>query len=53
MIAVRIYDNMEMNIPDVNILKIKDPESGSEMLIDTSSAAFRKTTQKIILRETE
>lgn len=41
-IAVRIYDNMEMNIPNVNILKVKDPETGSEVLLDTSSASFRK-----------
>lgn len=46
-IAVRIYDIMEMNIPDVNILKIKDPESGSEMLIDTSSASFRKQHKRL------
>jgi uncharacterized protein (DUF58 family) len=41
-IAVRVFDNMEINIPNVNILKVKDPETGSEVLLDTSSAAFRK-----------
>ena len=47
-IAVRIYDKMEMNLPDVNLLKLRDPETGTEMIIDTSSIAFRERHEKSV-----
>lgn len=40
-IALRVFDEMEMDLPAGNILRAIDPESGTETLIDTSSEAIR------------
>lgn len=42
-IALRIYDDIENYLPEMNILTVKDPESGNIFEIDTSSSAIRKT----------
>jgi len=42
LIALRIYDDMELQLPEVNILKIKDPETETEYLTDASSADVRQ-----------
>ena len=43
LIALRIYDEIENYLPELNILTAKDPESGFIFEIDTSSAEIRKT----------
>jgi uncharacterized protein (DUF58 family) len=40
-VALRITDKREKEIPDVGFMKISDPESGKESWIDTSSARIR------------
>jgi uncharacterized protein (DUF58 family) len=42
LIALRIYDDMELQLPEVNILRIKDPETETEYLTDASSADVRQ-----------
>jgi uncharacterized protein (DUF58 family) len=41
-VALRISDRREKELPDVGFMKVADPESGSDVWIDTSSAAIRK-----------
>lgn len=41
-VALRISDRLEKNIPDVGLIKITDAESGIERWIDTSSLHNRK-----------
>lgn len=41
-IAVQIYDEAETNIPDIGLVKIKNPETNETMLFDTSSSRNRK-----------
>ena len=41
-VALRITDRRERELPDVGFMKITDPESGKESWIDTSSARIRK-----------
>jgi len=43
LIALRIFDDIENYLPELNILTVKDPESGLIFEIDTSSAEIRKT----------
>jgi len=43
LVAVTITDPRELEIPNVDILELKDPETGEEFLIDTSLAAVRKS----------
>ena len=41
-VALRINDRREKEIPDVGFVKVTDPETGNESWIDTSSARIRK-----------
>jgi uncharacterized protein (DUF58 family) len=41
-VALRITDRREKEIPDVGFMKVTDPESGEENWIDTSSARIRQ-----------
>lgn len=41
-VALRLYDRCMEQIPDVGLLKVKDAETGREMVIDTSSTAVRR-----------
>lgn len=42
LVALRIYDRRETELPDVGLMKLRDAESGEEKWIDTSSAKMRK-----------
>ncbi len=42
LVALRITDRREKEIPDVGFMKITDPETGKENWIDTSSARIRQ-----------
>lgn len=41
LIAIRIFDPAELNIPDYGLAKVEDPESGDAFWIDTSSSSLR------------
>ena len=41
-IALQIYDHRMLELPNVGLLKIKDLESGDEMILDTASPRTRK-----------
>jgi len=41
-VALQIYDQRMMDMPNVGLLKVKDAESGKEMYIDTSSKRLRR-----------
>jgi len=41
-VALKVYDPVEKNIPDVGLVKVFDSETGSEQWIDTSSSSTRK-----------
>ncbi len=41
-VALRITDRREKELPDVGFMKVNDPETGKEMWIDTSSSRVRK-----------
>jgi uncharacterized protein (DUF58 family) len=42
LIAVRLMDAREADLPDVGLVKLRDAESGTERWIDTSQASVRK-----------
>jgi uncharacterized protein (DUF58 family) len=39
LIAIRIFDSAELNIPDFGLAKVEDPETGEAFWIDTSSSS--------------
>ena len=41
-LAVRLYDPLEMNVPDVGMLLVQDAETGEQLFVDTGDAGFRK-----------
>ena len=45
-IAVTITDPLEIELPNIGIIKLDDPETGESRLIDTSSAGLRKDYHK-------
>ncbi|MCC6361304.1 MAG: DUF58 domain-containing protein [Phycisphaerales bacterium] len=42
LIPVRIFDERETRLPPVRYIECIDPETGEQMLVDTSSRAFRE-----------
>jgi uncharacterized protein (DUF58 family) len=53
-VAVRLFDPMELNLPDLGLLPMRDAETGEQVLIDTGDAAFRRRFSQVAAqRETE
>jgi uncharacterized protein (DUF58 family) len=56
-VAVRLYDPLEMALPDVGLVTVEDAETGEQLLIDASDPAFRERyatiaeEQELALRE--
>ena len=40
-VAIQVYDRRAKTLPDIGLMKVRDAETGHEMVIDTSSAKFR------------
>ena len=41
-VAVRLLDPMEMELPDVGLVTVEDAETGEQIFIDTSDPAYRE-----------
>ncbi len=41
-VAVRLYDPLEMALPDVGLVTVEDAETGEQLLIDAADPAFRE-----------
>lgn len=41
-IAVRLHDPLEMNLPDLGFLVMRDAETGEQIFVDTHDRGFRK-----------
>ena len=40
--AVRLFDALEMSLPDIGLITMKDAETGEQIVVDTHHAGFRK-----------
>jgi uncharacterized protein (DUF58 family) len=40
-LAVRLYDPLEMELPDLGLVVVEDAETGQQLFVDTHDAAFR------------
>jgi uncharacterized protein (DUF58 family) len=45
-VAVRLYDPLEMDLPDLGLVVVQDAESGEQLFVDTHDAGFRKRFAK-------
>jgi uncharacterized protein (DUF58 family) len=41
-VAVRLYDPLEMELPDLGLLALRDAETGEQLFVDTHDRVFRK-----------
>jgi uncharacterized protein (DUF58 family) len=41
-VAVRLTDPLELNLPDLGLITLRDAETGEHMLVDTHDPAFRR-----------
>ena len=41
-VAVRLNDPLELELPDLGLLTLRDAETGEQLLVDTASPRFRK-----------
>ncbi len=46
LVALRIYDDREKEIPDVGLIQMQDAETGKTLLVDTHSEKFRLAYKK-------
>jgi uncharacterized protein (DUF58 family) len=46
-VAVRLLDPLELELPDLGLLTIRDAETGDQLLVDTHDAGFRKRFARI------
>jgi uncharacterized protein (DUF58 family) len=53
LIGLRIIDPLELELPNVGIVRVKDAETGQEKYIDTSSQKFRTEYAKIRKAESD
>lgn len=47
-IAIRITDPRELELPDAGFIEIEDPETGEQLLVDTSDPAFRDRYNSLV-----
>ena len=41
-VAIQVYDPRAKSLPDIGLMKVRDAETGHEMIVDTSSAKLRQ-----------
>ena len=41
-VAVRLYDPLEMEIPDLGLIVVQDAETGEQLFVDTNDRGFRE-----------
>src|SRR5438552_13035617 len=46
-VAVRLLDPLELELPDLGLIPIRDAETGEQLLVDTHDAGFRKRFARI------
>jgi len=52
-VAVRLFDPLELRLPDVGLIHLRDPETGEHLHVDTQDRRFRERyTELAALRET-
>ena len=50
-IAIKVNDAREAEIPDVGLIQLEDEETGEQLLVDTSDRGFRDNYAKLVNKE--
>jgi uncharacterized protein (DUF58 family) len=48
-LAVRLYDPLEMSLPDLGMVVMEDAETGRQLFVDTHDPGFRRRFERIAL----
>jgi uncharacterized protein (DUF58 family) len=51
--GIKVYDKMDMQLPDAGMLQVDDAETGDTKWIDSSNAFIRQEYQRIFLEHTD
>ena len=51
LIGIQLYDPAEMELPDMGLAKVEDPETGEAFWIDTSSLDARNRLEKALVSQ--
>jgi uncharacterized protein (DUF58 family) len=46
-VAVRVLDPLELDLPDLGLLTLRDSETGEQLVVDTHDASFRRRFARI------
>jgi uncharacterized protein (DUF58 family) len=49
-LAVRLYDPLELELPDLGMLVVQDAETGEQLFVDTHDRGFRKRFAEVAAR---
>ena len=52
-IGIRVYDKMDMQLPEAGLLQVQDAETGQSKWIDSSSALVRYNYQQHFMKQSE
>lgn len=52
-IGIKVYDPMDQRLPDAGLMEFEDPETGRQMLVDTSDPLVRQLYQESFFNHTE
>lgn len=50
LLAVRLWDPREVDLPDVGVVLVEDSETGAQMTVDTGDSGFRRRFREAALR---
>jgi uncharacterized protein (DUF58 family) len=53
LIAIRLWDPREIELPDAGLIVVEDAETGEQLYVDTSSPDFRRRFQAVAARREE
>jgi hypothetical protein len=52
-IGIRVYDKMDMELPDIGIIEAEDAETGRRFWVDTGDYLIRQNYQRFFFDRTE
>ncbi|MET0242152.1 MAG: DUF58 domain-containing protein [Flavitalea sp.] len=53
LVGIKVYDKMEMKLPEIGLVEVEDAETGKLAWIDTTDASVRQQYQSAFFRHTE
>jgi uncharacterized protein (DUF58 family) len=52
-VGIKVYDKMEMRLPDIGLVEVEDAETGKHAFVDTSDVSVRQEYQSAFFQHTE